>query len=395
MPSGELGALTGLKVVELGTMITAPLAAMMLADFGASVVKIEHPLGGDPFRRTVGGDYGPNFVAYNHNKRSLKLDLRRPEGREVFWKLVETADILIENFRPGVLQKLGLDHEALKARNPRLIHCSITGFGPSGPYSARPSYDTVGIALSGIASLLLDPARPELTGPTIADNVTGMYACAGVLAALQARARTGRGQRVEVNMLESAISMIPDPIAYYTQSDVAYGPTSRVASSHCYAFRCSDGKLVAIHLSVPEKFWLNFLDAIGARETLGADPRFGTRRGRIEHYAALYAAMTEIVERKTRDHWEERFIAHDVPFAPVNTIPEVMSDPQVRHLETFQTAQHPTQGAITMVGSPVRINGARVDIAAPPTAGEDSDAVLRELGYSESGIRKLRDNAIV
>jgi crotonobetainyl-CoA:carnitine CoA-transferase CaiB-like acyl-CoA transferase len=391
----QSGSLAGVKVLEMGTMITAPLASMMLADLGAEVIKIEHPKGGDPFRATAGGDYGPNFLAYNHSKRSLQLDLTKPAGGAVLRKLLQWADILVENFRPGVLKKLGFGPDAVETLNPRLIHCSITGFGTSGPYCERPAYDTVGIALSGIASLIVDPHHPELVGPTIADNVTGMYACSGVLAALHARHLTGKGQRVEVNMLESAISMIPDPIAYATQCGIVYGPASRVAQSHCYAFRCADEKLITIHLSVPEKFWLNCLEALAARETIGTDPRFSTRRGRIENYPELYAALSAIMVQRTRAAWGELFARHDVPFAPVNTTAEVQDDPQVQHLGTFQTCRHETRGDVVAIRSPVRINGTRPDVTVPPLAGEQGAEILAQLGLSQNEIEQLRSESVI
>ena len=179
--------LKGVRVVELSTMITAPLAGMMLADLGAEVIKVEHPEGGDPFRSFRGGHYSPHFTAYNRGKRSIKLDLRKDEGRAVLLKLIGRADILLENYRAGVMERLGLATGTLSAANPKLIHCSITGFGATGPYSERPAYDSVGLALSGIASLFLDPQNPQANGPTIPDNVTGMYACYGVLGALDER----------------------------------------------------------------------------------------------------------------------------------------------------------------------------------------------------------------
>ncbi len=238
--------LKGVQVIELGTMITAPLAGMMLADLGAEVIKVEHPQGGDPFRSFRSGFYSPHFVAYNRGKRSIKLDLRNAAGAEVLHRLLAGADILIENYRAGVMERLGLGADALAATNARLIHCSITGFGASGPYSGRPAYDSVGLALSGIASLLLDPENPQACGPTIPDNATGMFACYGILGALYERERTGRGRRVEVNMLEAAISFIPDPFANYTQMGITNNPLTRVANSHSFAFRCADGKLLAI-----------------------------------------------------------------------------------------------------------------------------------------------------
>ena len=199
-------------------MITAPLAGMMLADLGAEVIKVEHPQGGDPFRSFRGGIYSPNFVAYNRGKRSVKLDLRTEDGRAVLLKLLARADVLIENFRAGVMERLGLEPDVLTGgqsqADPLLDHRLRRR---SGPYSARPAYDSVGVALSGIASLLLDPEEPQACGPTIPDNATGMYACYGILGALYERERTGRGHRIDVNMLEAAIAFIPDPFANYTQ----------------------------------------------------------------------------------------------------------------------------------------------------------------------------------
>ena len=207
--------LKGVRVVELSTVITAPLAGMMLADLGADVIKVEHPRGGDPFPTFRGEQYSPNFVAYNRGKRSIQLDLRTDEGRAILLKLVARADVLLENYRPGIMEKLGLGDDVLTAANARLIHCSITGFGASGPYSARPAYDNVAVALSGIASLQLDPEHPQSSGPTIPDNATGI-----ILGALYERARSGRGHRVDVNMLEAGIAFIPDPFANYTRAGI-------------------------------------------------------------------------------------------------------------------------------------------------------------------------------
>jgi crotonobetainyl-CoA:carnitine CoA-transferase CaiB-like acyl-CoA transferase len=192
--------LRGVRVVELSTVITAPLTGLMLADLGADVLKVEPPQG-DPFRSFRGGHYSPNFVAYNRGKRSMKLDLRTAAGRSILLELLAAADVLLENYRPGIMERLGLAQDVLTAANPRLIHCSITGFGESGPYSARPAYDNVAVALSGVLSLQLDPEHPQSSGPTIADNATGMYAAYGILGALYERERSGRGRRIDVNML--------------------------------------------------------------------------------------------------------------------------------------------------------------------------------------------------
>ena len=195
--------LDGILVIELGTMITAPLAGMMLADLGARVIKVEHPKGGDPFRAYRGDLYSPHFSAYNRNKESIQLDLQSEAGQDKLHRLLRQADVLLDNYRPGVLDRLRLDDATLEQLNPRLVRCSITGFGDSGPYRDRPAYDSVGIAMSGLASLLVDPEEPNAAGPTIADNVTGMYACYGILGALVSRGKTGKGARISTNMLEA------------------------------------------------------------------------------------------------------------------------------------------------------------------------------------------------
>ena len=387
--------LKGVRVVDLGTMITAPLAAMMLADLGADVIKVEHPEGGDPFRSFRGGHYSPHFFAYNRGKRGIKLDLRQEEGREVLRKLIAQADILMENYRTGVMERLGFGRDALMELNPRLIHCSITGFGATGPYSARPAYDSVGLALSGISSLLLDPEKPQVCGPTIPDNATGMFACYGVLGALYERERTGKGRLVELNMMEAAISFIPDPFANYTLLGIDNTPLTRVASSHSFAVRCADGKLLAIHLSSQTKFWEGLLRAIG-RMDLNEDPRFANREARIAHFTALTEALASIFETRDRAAWMTLLEAQDVPFAPIHTIPEVIEDPQVQHLECFRTLHHPIMGDLLTVRRPVRIDGGRdgSDLAAP-VLGEHTDAVLAELGYSDSDIAAKRAAKII
>jgi crotonobetainyl-CoA:carnitine CoA-transferase CaiB-like acyl-CoA transferase len=387
--------LKGVRVVELGTMITAPLAGMMLADLGAEVIKIEHPQGGDPFRSFRGGQYSPHFVAYNRGKRSMKLDLRNEAGGTVLRKLLARSDILLENYRAGVMDRLGFGADALAATNPKLIHCSITGFGASGPYSGRPAYDSVGLALSGIASLFLDPENPQVCGPTIPDNATGMFACYGILGALYERERTGRGRRVEVNMLEAAISFIPDPFANHTQMGIKNDPLTRVASSHSFAFRCADGKLLAIHLSSQPKFWEGMLTAIGCTE-LANDERFAAREARIKNFVELTHVLAKTFVTKPRAEWMTQLEAEDVPFAPVHNIPEVIDDPQIKHLETFRTLRHPTEGDIVSIRRPVRIDGGRDGSDLPaPTLGQHTNEVLLELGYDQSGIGKLRAASVI
>jgi formyl-CoA transferase len=386
--------LKGVRVVELSTVITAPLTGLMLADLGADIIKVEPPQG-DPFRSFRGGQYSPNFVAYNRGKRGIKLDLRTDAGRSILLELVARADVLLENYRPGIMAKLGLGEDLLEVTNARLIHCSITGFGETGPYSARPAYDNVAVALSGILSLQVDPLHPQSSGPTIADNATGMYAAYGILGALYERERTGRGRRVEVNMLEAGVAFIPDPFANYTRAGIMSDRLTRVAASQSFAFRCGDGKLLAVHLSSQPKFF----EAIAAaleRPDLLRDERFTTRDLRIRNFGDLTRVLGEIVETKPRLHWMQVLEENDVPFAPVNNLQDVLDDPQVRHLGTFYKQAHPTEGGITAIHRPVLIDGAREERTLPaPTLGEHTDAVLAELGYDENKIAELRTASVI
>lgn len=387
--------LQGIRVLELGQIITAPLAGMMLADLGADVIKIENPDGGDPFRAFRGGAYSPHFTAYNRNKRSMTLNLRADEGKRLALRLIEGADVLLENFRPDVLPRLGLDAATLARTNPRLIHASITGFGADGPYVERPAFDAVGVALSGIGSLFLDQDNTDMRGPTIVDNVSGMYCCYGILAALYERTQSGKGRRVEVNMLESAIAFIPDPFANWHQLGLKQGPYSRIESSQSFAFACADQKLVAVHLSSFTKFWDAMLRVV-ERTQWADDPRFKTRPDRMTNYLVLRAELAAVFRTRDRAHWMGRLADEDVPFAPVNSIAEVASDPQVQHLQTFYDIAHPQHGVQKSIHRPVRIDRERGPThRAAPTYGEHTAAVLTELGIGPEELERLRSSGVI
>jgi crotonobetainyl-CoA:carnitine CoA-transferase CaiB-like acyl-CoA transferase len=373
------GMLDGIRVVDLGTVITAPLTAMMLGDLGADVVKVERPEG-DPFRRSHGDAYGPTFVAYNRNKRSIVLDLTTAPDREVLLDLIDGADVIIDNFRPGILEKLGLAPKALRERNPRLIQCSITGFGDSGPYRDRPAFDAVGQALSGVASLFVDPERPEMFGPTISDNVTGMYACSAILAALVERNSTGRGRRLEINMLEATMAFAPDAFTNFTRAGTVADRLSRVATSQSFAFRAADGTLLAIHLSTREKFWRGLIKALDAPE-LGDDPRFTLHLNRVANYLALRDELARRFLLRPRAEWLQRLADADVPAAPIWNVAEALEDAQVRALGTVCETHHPVEGAIRSIHCPIRVDGGRprTDMAPPPRVGEHGGEIRLEI----------------
>ena len=375
-------ALNGILVIELGTVLTAPLAGMMLADLGARVIKVEHPEGGDPFRRHAGKLYSPHFAAYNRNKESIQLDLQSEAGKADLKKLIQRADVLLDNYRAGVLPRLGLSDEVLKALNPRLIHCSITGFGAEGPYKDRPCYDAVALAISGLASQKLDPDRPILNGPSLSDNITGMYAAYGILGALHSREKMGQGSRVEVNMLEASIAFSPEGFSQFTRLGVAPTPMSRVAISQSYAFRCADGRLLAVHLSSVEKFWIAFVNSLNCPE-LFEDERFKTPPLRTQHYAQIAELVGKVFAERPYSEWDTLLTAADVPFAPVKTVPEVMQDPQVQQLQPFYTVQHPEQGEQVAIHRPVKIDGERGPTAlAAPVLGEHAASIRREFELS-------------
>jgi crotonobetainyl-CoA:carnitine CoA-transferase CaiB-like acyl-CoA transferase len=322
--------LSGIRVVEQGTFITGPCAGMMLADLGADVVKVESPTG-DPYRSYQGGQFSPHFQAYNRNKRSIALDLNAAADRKVFDELIASADVYIQNFRPGTAERLGAGRQRLQDLNPKLVYCSISGFGADGPYADRPSYDSVAQALSGFLSVVVDPDRPRFLGPALADAITGIYAAYGVLGALFERSRTGSGRLVEVSMLEAMAHFAVEPFAAFFALDRAPQSSDRPRLAQAYILRTADGGLIAIHLSSLEKFWEGLVSALTA-STIGSDERFRTRQARIDNYEALGAELDAQFSRQTLQHWAERLGANDVPFAPINRIDQVVQDPQVRHL---------------------------------------------------------------
>jgi formyl-CoA transferase len=386
--------LKGIRVLELGQFIAGPYAGLQLADLGATVIKVERPDGGDAFREfgfaANARGYSHNFCAFNRNKLSVTLDVNSPRGREAFLRMAKQADVVLDNFRPGVMKRLGFDYDSLRKTNPRLICCSISGFAEDGPYGDRPAYDAVGQALSGLMSLFLDPKDPRTLGPTLSDQVSGMQACMAVLGALYERERTGRGARVEVTMVEASMALIPDSFTAYTHAGHVMGPESRAAVSLSFAFACADGKLIAIHVSSMEKFWRALLDAV-ERPDIGEDARFRDRMGRIKNYEALVQALRPVFAAKPRAYWAERLAACDVPAAVVHSIPEAIEEPEVKHLGMLHELNHPRYGKMTAMRRASRIDGERESQPLPPPAlGEHTDAVLRDFGFAAEEIAGLR-----
>ena len=389
------GCLDGIKVLELGNFISGPYGAMLLADMGAEVIKVENPKGGDPFRGwDLGGDE-PNFWAYNRGKRSITLNLQTPEGKKIFLALAQTADVVLDNYRPGVMKKLGIDYDTVSQTHPGVIYLSITGTGPSGPYVKRPAYDTVGQGLGGMLSLLMDAKKPRPIGPNFADSLSGMFACIGVLGALAARAKTGRGQQVDTTMAGSILAFLIAPATDSLATGKIPGPYTRPTQSQTYAFTGSDGAMFAIHLSSPQKFWEGLCRAAGHAELID-DPRFHTRPNRRKNYDELAKTFAEFFKAMPRAHWMERLEAEDVPHTPVYNMREVFQDPQIKHMGLEITLERKDKPNIRTVAFPNIYSETRSPHPLPPPElGEHNADYLKPLGYSDQQLAEFREKGII
>jgi crotonobetainyl-CoA:carnitine CoA-transferase CaiB-like acyl-CoA transferase len=389
------GALSGIKIVEVASYVTGPFASQLLADMGAEVIKIEEPKKGDPFRGWGERNYAATFCSLNRNKKSITLDLRTTEGRDVALKLAARADALIENFRPGVMEKRGLGYEKVKAVNPKIVYCSISGFGPKGPYRDMPGYDTVGQARSGLLSLLTDPGKPQGMGVSFSDHLTGMYACYGVLAALMHRMLTGEGQHVETSLLRASVSFVSENAARYFETGHVPRRKHRTTTAGVFAFEDQDGLPFVLHMSSPDKFWNGLFEVVGKPEW-SADPRFNNRKGRIANYDLLVAEMQPIFRQGRRDDWLRRLLEKDVPAAPINTLDEVFTDPQVQTYGFPVEVEHPKMGKMKLVGNAVDMSRTPPRIERPPPIlGEHTEEILQSLGYDGPAISLLRDKGAI
>ncbi|MGY6638356.1 MAG: CaiB/BaiF CoA transferase family protein [Erythrobacter sp.] len=372
--------LKDVTVLEMGTFITGPAAGMILADLGADVIKIEQPGTGDPFRSFKGELYSPHFQTYNRNKRSVTIDPKNPEDLAVLDKLVATADVFIQNFRPGVADRLNVDAARLQGLNPRLIYASISGFGSEGPERNRPAFDTVAQAASGFLRLLVNPEHPRVVGPAIADAMTGFYAAIGVLAALHEREASGKGRVVETSMFEAMCHFNLDDFTHLLSADQVMGPYSRPHVSQSYVFQCSDGEWIALHMSSPPKFWENLATAVGQPDML-ALPAFESREARIAHYEDVVAFLAPIFAQQPRAHWAAELTRLEVPNSPVHTSAEVLASEQAQHLGIEVSDPAGPKGEFRTIRFPVSFDGERMDkVTAPPLLGTHDEEIRRAIG---------------
>ena len=380
-------------VVDLTRILSGPICTMLMGDMGARIVKVEPPPDGDDSRKWgppfVGG-ISTYFLSVNRNKQSLGLNLKNEGGREVLWKMIDRADVVVENFRPGVLDRLGFSYAEVSERNSRVVYCSISGFGQTGPYRDRPGYDVIAQGESGMMDLTGEPDRgPVKIGGSLADIVTGLYAFHGILLALLARHRSGRGQHVDISLLDSMVSTL----AYQAEIYLTTGRSpTRMGSRHpsivpYESFQATDG---FINIAVTnQKQWENFCNVMKFPE-VATDPRFDSNPNRIENYAALKVIMDRTLRKLTRADITERLSAVGIPVGPINTVGEILEDPHIRAREMVGELTHPEYGPLRMLGIPIKLSDTAGALeVAPPRFGEHNSVTLESLGYGKTEIADL------
>jgi crotonobetainyl-CoA:carnitine CoA-transferase CaiB-like acyl-CoA transferase len=392
-------ALDGITVLDLTRVLSGPYCTMTLADMGARVIKVEHPAGGDETRA-----WGPPFVedqsAYflgvNRNKESLTLDLKQTDGQAVLRALVDRADVLIENFRPGTLARLGFGFETLRVTHPRLVYCSISGFGQNGPRREQPGYDAVIQAEGGLMSVTGDPNGPPYrSGVAIADLVTGMLATQGVLLALFVRERTGAGQLVDIGMLDGVVSLLTHHATAYLATGIA---PRRLGNGHATispydTFAAADGDFF---LAVGNDDQFRRFCRVAGLDPLAADPDFATNPDRVVRRDALRARLEQTLSTRTRADWIAALTDAGVPCGAVRSVPEVLADPQLDARDMIAAVEHVTAGPLRLLGVPVKLSATPGEIRTPPpTLGQHTPAILRELGYTDTAIDVLRARRVI
>jgi crotonobetainyl-CoA:carnitine CoA-transferase CaiB-like acyl-CoA transferase len=389
-------ALEGITVLDLTRLLPGAFCSQLLADLGADVIKIEHPEGGDynrafaPLAKVESG----SFLLLNRNKRSLAVDLKTDGGKEIFRRLVSSADVVLEGFRPGVMDRLGLSYAELSALNPRLVYCAISGFGQDGPLRNAAGHDLNYLALAGALPLFAEAGRdPIVPGLSIADVGGGsLTASTGILAALMARQHTGRGQFVDISMFDGSVAWL----AYHGADWLFAGIEPRggerpfIGGAPCYnVYRCADGRHVALGI-IEEHFWHRFCDAVGLVELKAHQWPTGTAA--IEQKKVL----EQLFARRTRDEWVEQLAPADIPLTPVLSMQEAFEQPHLRHRQLLQSVEHPVEGRVPQLGFPIKMSDTPAQIRTPaPLLGEHTASILRELGYAESDIQQLCANGAI
>ncbi|MBB4052105.1 formyl-CoA transferase [Devosia subaequoris] len=381
----SLPPLTGLRVLDLSQVMAGPFCCMLLGDMGADVIKVEPPETGDQTRKSMGfrmkGEDSPGFLALNRNKRSITLNLKTPEGQNILHKLVETADILVENSRPGVSKKLGADYETLSRINPRLIYASISGFGQTGPWSQRPGFDLIAQAMGGIISGTGIPgAEPVKSGIPVGDLGAGMFASYGILSAVIGRERTGKGQYIDTSLLDAALALSVWESTEYWATGKSPGPlgTANRMSAPYQAFAGSDGNFVVG--AANQKLWLIFCDVIG-RPELKEDPRYANNIDRVQRRSELADELKPTFLARPAEEWVEKFLEAGVPAGPINDYSVALDNEHVHHRKAVIEIEHPVEGSFKALGFPAKLSHTPAAVRRPPPLlGQHTDEILSELG---------------
>ena len=391
--------LAGVRILELGQIIAGCYGGLVLSDLGAEVIKIETPQGDLGRIPSVAPYNGQSalFLTFNRNKRSIAIDLKSDGGLKVFHDLVATADVVIDNFRPGVLERLKIDYATLKAIKPDIIQCSVTGFGATGEYKDNPALDIIIQSIAGYLAITGEPGRPPVrTGIPLADLCGGIFSSQAILAALFDRERSGEGRHIELSMFDGMLSLLTyTATMWLTKGELPEPP----GSAHMYsvpwqAFECADGHIVVA--TRQEVFWTRLCDALEAPE-LAADPRFANNPDRVANRATLVPILEDILARRTVGEWMERFRAGDIPAAPVNNLDGVFAEPPVAERDMIVEYDHPQVGKVRLPGNPIKMSGMEGTISKPaPMLGEHTDEVLSGLlGLDAPAIAALRASGAV
>jgi crotonobetainyl-CoA:carnitine CoA-transferase CaiB-like acyl-CoA transferase len=396
----EFGPLKGLKVIDLSHIMAGPACSMLLADMGADVIKVEKIPGGDDSRRmvppTVEGESAA-FLIMNRNKRGIALNLKTEAGRAVLFRLLKDADVLIENYRRGTMEKMGFGYEVLRAANPKLIYCSISGFGRTGPYADRGGFDLVAQGMTGLMSITGERAGgpPMKAGAPVTDITAGILACVGILAALHSRASTGQGQMVDTSLFEAGITHTYWHSAICFATGQAPGPmgTAHPLNAPYQAFPASDG-WVTVGAANQEN-WLRLIEALEAPE-LGADPRFANNAERMRNLSQLTAALTPLFQRRTVLEWLRRLEECGVPAGPVLDIAQMHADPQALAREMIVETTHRVAGKVKSIGLPIKFSDTPGGVhKAAPEMGQHTEDVLREYGFSDAEIEQMAESGAI
>jgi formyl-CoA transferase/CoA:oxalate CoA-transferase len=393
-------ALEGIRVLDLTRALAGPFCTLMLGDYGADVIKIEMPGTGDDTRKwgpPFIGEESAYFLSINRNKRSLTLNFKEEKAREIFLKLVEESDVVVENFTPGVMSRFGLEYEAVKTTNPGIIYCSISGFGQNGPYQSRPAYDQIMQGISGLMSITGAPGgEPEKIGIAVTDIGAGMWAAFAVMSALYRREQDGEGQYIDISMLDAQVAWLTYQAGYYFAYD---RPPQRLGKAHptlvpYQAFMGQDGKYFNVAVG-SDRLWDRFCQAV-KREDLKDHPDYASNGVRVENRATLSPLLQEYFLTRPADDWVVDLQANNVPAGPINDLADVFSDPQVLHREMLQQIPHPTLESVKQTGLPIKFSRTPGGLDQhPPLLGEHNKAILRDLGYSDADIEDMVVNSVI